>query len=283
MPELTIGMPTYNDFDGVYFTIQSLRLYHDLEDTELLVVDNFGDDHTEKFVKSAKARYVRVTDPVGSSVTKNAVFAEAKGKVVLCCDSHVFFPPGVIAKLKEYYRANPDSNDLLQGPIVYNDLKTISTHWDPVWRGKMWGIWATDERGRDPEAEPFDIPMQGMGAFSCRRDAWVGYNPAFRGFGGEQGYIHEKFRQAGARCLCLPWFRWVHRFDRPAGVPYPLQLRDRIRNYMIGFIELGLDMDPLLEHFGESMAADKLDEIYQEALLTGISSPNDPLVPAGRR
>jgi hypothetical protein len=42
MVALTIGMATYNDFDGVYFTIQALRLYQDLADTELLVVDNFG-------------------------------------------------------------------------------------------------------------------------------------------------------------------------------------------------------------------------------------------------
>ena len=27
-PDLTIGMATYDDFDGVYFTIQSLRLHH---------------------------------------------------------------------------------------------------------------------------------------------------------------------------------------------------------------------------------------------------------------
>jgi len=26
MPRLTIGMATYNDFDGVYFTLQALRL-----------------------------------------------------------------------------------------------------------------------------------------------------------------------------------------------------------------------------------------------------------------
>ena len=36
---LTIGMPTYKDFDGVYFTIQALRMYHDLNNVELLVVD----------------------------------------------------------------------------------------------------------------------------------------------------------------------------------------------------------------------------------------------------
>ncbi len=27
---LTIGMSVYDDFDGVYFTMQALRMYHDI-------------------------------------------------------------------------------------------------------------------------------------------------------------------------------------------------------------------------------------------------------------
>jgi hypothetical protein len=93
----------------------------------------------------------------------------------------------------------------------------------------MWGIWATDPRGKDPEGDPFEIPMQGLGVFSCRKGAWPGFNPMFRGFGGEEGYIHEKFRQAGGRCLCLPWLRWTHRFGRPAGIGYSLTVEEKLR------------------------------------------------------
>ena len=49
--------------------------------------------------------------------------------------------------------------------MVYDDLENISTHFDPIWRGQMWGIWGSDERGKDPDGEPFEIPMQGLGAF----------------------------------------------------------------------------------------------------------------------
>ena len=107
----------------------------------------------------------------------------------------------------------------------------------------------TRGRASGPDGEPFDIPMQGLGLFSCRKAAWPGFHPGFRGFGGEEGYIHEKFRKLGRRCLCLPWLRWVHRFGRPAGAPYPLRLRDRITNYLIGHREVGLDEAPVLEHF----------------------------------
>ena len=49
--------------------------------------------------------------------------------------------------------------------------------------------------------------------------AWPGFPAAFRGFGGEEAYIHEKFRRAGGRRLCLPWLRWMHRFGRPVAFP----------------------------------------------------------------
>ena len=85
---------------------------------------------------------------------------------MLCCDSHVLFMPGVIARLKRYYREHPHTGDLLQGPLLYEDGGLLSTHFDPVWRDQRWGVWGSDPRGRDPHGEPFDIPMQGLGAFS---------------------------------------------------------------------------------------------------------------------
>jgi glycosyltransferase involved in cell wall biosynthesis len=267
MPALTIGMATYNDFDGVYFTLQSLRLFHDLEDTELLVIDNYGDEHTQRFVESwTNARYVLWTEVQGTAAAKNQVFREASGDVVVCCDSHVLFPPGVIARLKQFYRDHPTCDDLVQGPLLYDDLSSLSTNFDPVWRGEMWGTWATDPRGVDPEADVFDIPMQGMGAFACRRSAWPGFNPTFRGFGGEEGYIHEKFRQAGSRTLCVPWFRWLHRFGRPAGVPYRVTREDKFRNYVIGHAELGLDLEPVFKRFSEYLSEESMVAISVEAL-----------------
>jgi glycosyltransferase involved in cell wall biosynthesis len=283
MVALTIGMPTYNDFDGVYFTIQSLRLYQDLEDTELLIVDNYGCEHTRAFVEGwTNARYVLATDPVGTAVAKNRVFAEARGDAVLCCDSHVRFFPGTIARLKAYYREHPESRDLLQGPMVYDDLTTMSTHFEPVWRGQMWGIWGTDPRALDPEGEPFEVWGQGTGIISCRKEAWPGFHPDIRGFFGEAGYIHEKVRQHGGRCLCVPWLRWVHRFGRPAGVPYQLTVVDKFRNYLIGNVELGLEIDPVVEHFAEHLPAETIATITAEVLRNASDIRAKSVTPAIR-
>ena len=143
----------------------------------------------------------------------------------------------------------------------------------------MYGRWVDDKgnktilEAKGLDAEPFEIPMQGLGLFSCRKDAWPGFNPAFRGFGGEEGYIHEKFRQTGARTLCLPFLRWLHRFQRPLGVPYPLNWEDRIRNYLAGFGELGLPTTEMEEHFkellGEGMARQLIRQTRKELSQSG--------------
>jgi Glycosyl transferase family 2 len=253
--KVTIGMATYDDFDGTYFTLQAIRMYHPeiLDDAELLVVDNHPDGRAARALKDLETwipnyRYVPMGGVSGTAI-RDAVFREATGEIVVCLDCHVFVVPGALKRLIDYFDANPGTADLLQGPLLYDNLKTISTHFEPNWREGMYGTWESSSDGADPELPPFEIPMQGLGLFACRREAWPGFNPAFRGFGGEEGYIHEKFRRAGGRTLCLPFLRWMHRFHRPLGIPYANTWNDRVRNYWIGFQELGWDTAPIAEHF----------------------------------
>ena len=253
--KLTVGMATYDDYDGVYFSLQALRLYHPevLDETNFLVVDNHPDGPCAEALKALEAstphyRYVPFNAHSGTAV-RNFIFSEADGEFVLCMDCHVFIVPGALKRLMDFFATQPETHDLLQGPLVHDDLATIATHFRPEWRQGMYGCWDTDERGKDLDGAPFDIPMQGLGVFSCRRSIWPGFNPRFRGFGGEEGYIHEKFRRRGGRTLCLPFLRWMHRFNRPAGVPYTNRWEDRIRNYMIGFRELGLPVTEIESHY----------------------------------
>jgi len=261
-PKLTIGMATYDDYDGVYFSVQAIRLSHRevTEITEILVVDNNPGGVCAAALKSLEdsvpgLRYVPYTD-MRSTAVRDAVFREASADNVLCIDSHVFLEAGAIDRLIRYFDANPGSNDLLQGPLLYDNLEEALTHFDPIWSQGMYGQWVADERGLDPDAPPFEIPMQGLGVFACRKAAWAGFNPRFIGFGGEEGYIHEKFRQRGGRALCLPFLRWIHRFNRPFGVQYQNRWENRFRNYFLGFTELGLDTRPIVEHFAESVSVD---------------------------
>ena len=172
-PLLTIGMATYQDYDGVYFTLQALRLHQDLDSVELLVIDNFGCDATRQLVEGwTGGRYLRFREAQGTAAPRDRLFREARGRAVLCLDSHVLLAPGAVARLKRYYRDHPRTRDLLQGPLLYDDLRTLASHFDPVWRDGMWGVWAIDPRAENPRGRPFDIPMQGLGLFSCRKAAW---------------------------------------------------------------------------------------------------------------
>jgi hypothetical protein len=265
---LTVGMATYDDYDGAYFTIQSLRMNNPgLEGAvEFVVVDNNpGGPASEALSRLGKwidgYRYVPRGDWSGTAV-RNAVFEEASSNLVLCIDSHVLVAPGALARLIDFYEADPDSRDLLQGPLVYDDLRRISTHMEPRWRAGMYGVWAEDPRGADAAGPAFEIPMHGLGLFACRRTAWAGFNALFRGFGGEEGYIHEKMRRYGGRTLCLPFLRWLHRFERPVGPPYVNRWDDRMRNYFIGFTELGLDTTEMEAHFAELLGAETASRIW---------------------
>tara|TARA_R110002167_G_scaffold98020_6_gene258342 strand:+ start:326 stop:1156 length:831 start_codon:yes stop_codon:yes gene_type:complete len=272
MRKLTIGMATHNDYDGVFFTIQSIRMFHKevLDDIEFVIVDNNPSGNHGKAVRELvdwikePIQYLPFTN-YESSTIKNKVFELADTPYVMCVDCHVLLEPGSIKKLIDYYDSRKDYGNLLQGPLVYDNLSNISTHFDlSKWGSHMWGKWDTDDRGVDPDNEPFEIPAQGMGLFSCRKDSWLGFNKKFRGFGGEEGYIHEKYRKNGKKTICLPFLRWLHRFNRPNGAEYSNNLEDRFRNYYIGFLELGLDISTLKKEFKGAISKEFIENLEKE-------------------
>lgn len=279
-PRLTIGMATYDDYDGVYFSVQALRLYHAeaMADVEIIVIDNNPTGEAAPLLKKIDTeapnfRYVPYTEKGGTAASRERLFEEASGDFVMCMDCHVLFVPDAIRRLLGYIEAHPQSSDLLQGPLLYDDVKAISTHWEPRWRAGMFGVWETDERGLDINSEPFEIPMEGLGVFACRRDAWLHFNPDFRGFGGEEGYIHEKYRQAGHTTICLPFLRWMHRFGRIGGTPYVNTWEDRIHNYYVGHRELGLDTADMEAHFSQHLGKDVFERIRAQIGFAPAKAP----------
>ena len=271
-PRLTIGMATFDDYDGTYFSLLSLLLYHQkvFLESEVIILDNNPDGaaapHLKQLADHIKnVRYVPYPDKQGTAV-RDVIFNLAQGEWVLCMDCHVMYPPNVLDRLVEYMEQNPQSRDLLQGPLLSDSGEVSGTHFEEHWREGMYGYWEKDNRGVEMDAEPFEIPMQGLGMFVCRKSAWLSFNKLFRHFGGEEGYIHQKFRNAGAKCLCLPFLRWSHRFARPAGVNYQIDWISRIENYLIGFAEVGLDVDLVESHFSEFLNQEIVDEANQKVL-----------------
>jgi protein-L-isoaspartate O-methyltransferase len=253
--KLTIGMACFNNPAEVWFTIQSLRMHQNLAkhpDVEILVIDNSANTKIKKFIEGwcqPVARYVEYTERKGTSAPRDEIFKQAKGEWVLVIDSHVMLPLGTIRRFLTWIDQNPGCNDLIHGPMLYDNLTGQLDAMNNEWRDNMWGTWrAGNTQIEDP---PYEIPMHGLGLFACRKESWLGFHPESKGFGGEEGYIHEKFRKAGRKVLCLPALRWVHKFKEGDDIPYPCHLDDRIRNYILEFEELGLDNTVIFDHFGE--------------------------------
>jgi len=254
-PLLTISILTHNDYDGVYFTMSAIRMYHPevADKIRYTVVDNSPDTPHGKAVRDLcnnlpDVDYHQVRG-VSSSTFKNLCFELARTKYVLQMDGHVLVQPKAIARLLKFYEKYPDCHDLLQGPLYGDNNKIIATHMRPAWRGGNFGTWEVDSRGTNPLGDMFEIPMHGMGLFACTRAGWPRFSGGMRAFGSEEGAIHEKFRLMGRKCWCLPFLGWMHRFGRPGGASYSHTNEDKVRNAIAAFHEAQLPTESIREHY----------------------------------
>ena len=239
-------MATYDDFDGVYFTIQSIRLFHPevAGDVDFLIVDNHPDGpHTDALralgEKTPGVRYVPCARPRGTAV-RDVVFREATAEFVLCADSHVLFAPGSLARLIDYVRAHRDTQ---RSPPGAAGIRRPDVDRDPL-RARVAERHArrlgVRRSGRASGRRAVRDPDAGLGRLRLPPRGVARLQPPPSGdLGSEEGYIHEKFRRRGGRVMCLPFLRWAHRFIRPGGAPYRPTWKKRIRNYLVTHDELG--------------------------------------------
>ncbi|AWM38124.1 Glycosyl transferase family 2 [Gemmata obscuriglobus] len=269
---LTIGMATRGEPDHVWFVLSALAANHPR--VEYLVVDNTPerDPRVEAITRAVGGRYLHRPDLTGTSKPRDAVFRFARTPWAVCLDSHVILETGAVQAALDFAARNPDSRDIVSGPLVYDDGRGLSTHWKTNPGGGLWGTWDTDPRGADPAGEPFEIPMMGLGLWLMRTAAWPGFHPLFNGFGGEEGYVHEVVRRRGGRALCVPGLRWRHKFRDVSGwhnnppPPYPLRTEDHVWNLLVGHRELGIEADQQIrEHFGKNLGADTWDRLVKTA------------------
>jgi len=153
-------MAVYDDFDGVYFSVQALRMYHTkaMRECEIVVVDNHPDSPdgrmTAGYVASlgnlpCPVRYVPYAEATGTSAPRDHIFRVANSEAVMCMDSHVFLDPQSLDRLLNYYFRNQHTRDLLSGPMLYDNLQGVSTHFADEWRSEMWGTWGVIRSAKD--------------------------------------------------------------------------------------------------------------------------------------
>jgi hypothetical protein len=267
--KLTISMATFNDYDGLYFTIQAIRTYHKLPaNVEFLVLDNNpGSSHSaaiEHLLKSVpNSRYI----PIGgkpSSWVKYEAFKHATGDIILGLDCHVLLAPRFFGRLKTFFQNNANRLNMLTGPVVFNNLRTIATSMNPVWNKHDFGVWMRQDLSKGYA----EVQMQGMGCFAIRKDAWVDIPSTFSGFGAEEWFMAEHVRRWGGKVISHPQMRWVHRFKWPKR-EFPLLLDDKVRNYYTGWFNLYGQDHPMIEdmtkHWKTQIPEERLNRLIDEA------------------
>jgi len=269
---LTIGMATRGEPDDVWFTLTALTANHPR--CRYLVVDNTPTycPRTEAITRASGGTYLHRPDLTGTSKPRDAVFRYAETPWAMCIDSHVVLETGAVQAALDYCAAHPDGADLVQGPMVHDDGHGLSTHWNRPDPPGLWGTWDLDARGANKGNPAFEVPMMGLGLWMMRRAAWPGFHPLNRGFGGEEGVLHETVRRQGGKCLCLPALRWRHKFRDVGGwnknpaPPYPLRLEDHVWNLLVGHRALGLGAEPqIYEHFGKRLPQEAWEQLVAAA------------------
>ncbi len=265
MPTLSIGIIHNRGRKTLAATIRALRRTENLGDAELLVVDVRGRRKTRKWVKRQPGiRYVR-PGPDHANCALDLLFAAASGEVVLVLEGPVRLKRGALAALRGYFDAHPDACELLHGPLM-DGKRLVATHSNPFWQRSSWGKRARDPRGLVANGEAFAIPMQEAGVFSCRRAAWPGLPPGWRGYGAEAGYLEECFRRRGAQVLCLPGLRW-ERAARPDAIrPCSPEALETLRNHFAGAADLGLDIAYIAQRYRDHLEPGEASHLRVEVL-----------------
>jgi len=150
-PRITIGLATFNDFEGTWSTVRSIFLHNDWaspDDVEVIIVDTSppGSEH-KRLVKDLVARkgltYVEMPTVIGTTYPRDYVFQIAKAPFTVVMDCHVMLPSNVLLRLLNWFEANPDCADLIHGPLLYDDDTSVATHFADQFRGGMWGTWSS--------------------------------------------------------------------------------------------------------------------------------------------
>uniref|UniRef100_UPI0035CBF873 glycosyltransferase family 2 protein n=1 Tax=uncultured Sphingomonas sp. TaxID=158754 RepID=UPI0035CBF873 len=135
-PTVSVIMPTYNGADVIGETIASLQA-QTFTDFELIMVDDCSTDATVAVARGFDDPRIRVIEaPVNRRVvlTRNAAFAEARGRYIAALDHDDLCHPERFARQVAYLDAHPDivlvgsaANVLYEGAIIPSGLAPLST------------------------------------------------------------------------------------------------------------------------------------------------------------
>ncbi len=94
-------VPSYNDCDALELLLKS---YTPPDDKfELIIVDDCSSDDTSEMVRSYPVRYVKMVRNSGPAASRNLGVQEAKGDVIIFCDSDIELGSDALKRIKYYF------------------------------------------------------------------------------------------------------------------------------------------------------------------------------------
>jgi hypothetical protein len=135
--------------------------------------------------------------------------------------------------------------------------------------------------GLDPKDE-FEVPAQGCGSFMAQRRTWLAFHRQWRGFGGEEFYIAEKYRAAGRRVLCVGDMPWWHDYDGGPKLNYTRAVQNTVRNVVLGNVDLRQSNDDARKHYVDEikwMTPAEYDRLISDPFGFTVDAPPPPDAP----
>ena len=193
------------------------------EEYEVIVVDDASSDDTPEVVRSFQERarchvtYIRHTVNKGHTATRNDGVLQARADVVVELDNDNIAAPGMLrAHLVSHEAAEPEHIAVV-GNVRYSASSIEGSNFGRYLQSRY-----LDSRAYDHRINPQDLASQYFAGanHSCRRVDLVGvslYSMDIQGYGGWDGYLGYRLRQAGVRIVFAANARSEHIDDVSIG------------------------------------------------------------------
>ena len=156
-----------------------------------------------------------------STAIRDRVFREALADFVVCIDPHALFEPKTVGKLvnqAEWIKTTGKlAGDLFHGPMLYDYLEpdnTPATHMDPAGVTICSGLGAIWKKAKTRRANRSKYRCTGSAYLLAQRKHGPAFRRCLKALAGKKATSTKNSSKRG-KVWCLPWLRWLHRFDRP--------------------------------------------------------------------
>ncbi len=209
---------------------------------EIILVDDGSTDDSFAWADASHDPQIRRarTEGLGIVPARNLGSGLAKGDMLVFCDAHIDVEPywldEFIRVMETYGTAavTPAFCDLDHDNPRYSRIDCAAAARSAVRGWKMCGrtFRTLSAMTWMPQRDhPFETPILSGACFAVRADAFRavgGYEPAFRGYGGEEEEVSLKLWLNGYSLYATPLTCVSHQFRRSA--PYDMQITDILHN-----------------------------------------------------